>query len=235
MTTQIHNLPCKKCPSSDGCTQYLDNGMFKCFSCGKFWWDKTKTFSNVERPKKANEGFPRDFTFNIPEVHKKWYSKHDLTDDDCPFGWSDAYQRIIIPFFSEEEDFWIGRSVHPNQDKKYHCPAGQKYYPYMYNSRVEYDRLVLTEDVLSAIKVGKSEPLHAWALLGTFKPKVLEYIKQLSPNKIIIWLDGDKAGILGARKLFNDLSLKYDCRIIQTEKDPKCYSIAEVRELLNEK
>lgn len=110
--------------------------------------------------------------------------------------------------------------------------------------------LVITEDVLSAIRVGRIVPTYA--LLGTSvgDAKVgglLDIVrKQHAPLvgtgheengvRIGIWLDADKAGRIAARRLARRLTLQgYSVSNIKTEKDPKRYSNREIKEILSDR
>lgn len=259
-TSKHHKLPCKYCSSSDAVTQYLDNGMFKCHKCKKFWWLKDGKTPILSSKEYNDEKFPKDFTYNIPEEYKNWYHQYGLTDYDCcHFGWSNQYQRIIIPIDYWKLDHecpewdmmeigpgdkefeccicdlgnWIGRSVHPDQYKM-HNPRGQRWKPYRRGYAAP--TLVITEDVLSAIKVFSAFRNHhqTLALLGSYQPaKELKKIDNWHfIQKIFIWLDGDLAGIKGARRLYNELSMTHCCDIIETSKDPKEYSLDEIRDIL---
>lgn len=235
MTSRIHSLPCKRCPSSDGVTQYLDNGMFKCFACGRFWWDENDKDFKKQAMSQKPEKFPDDYTHEIPEEYKSWFTQYDIDPSFGSFGWSEKYQMIIINLGNNK---WIGRGVHKKQ-RKYHYPRGQGWSPYALDkwyTSCNNNKLILTEDVLSACKVYLSlNRLHSvYAILGTYQPKIIPIIEELNPKEIIIWLDGDAAGVFGAKKLFNALSFKYKCRIIETSKDPKCYSPEDIQRIINE-
>lgn len=237
MTSRIHSLPCKRCPSSDGVTQYLDNGMFKCFACGKFWWDENNKDFKKQATSQEPEKFPDDFTYDIPKEYSSWFTQYDI--DHVPFGWSEKYQMIIIllsKFLGEITwKGWMGRGVHKKQ-RKYHYPRGQGYMPFLLHNWYDENILILTEDVLSACKVYRTfkRSYSVYAILGTYQPKIIPIIEELNPSEIIIWLDGDTAGVFGAKKLFNALSFKYKCRIIETPKDPKCYSPEDIERIINE-
>lgn len=108
--------------------------------------------------------------------------------------------------------------------------------------------IVITEDILSAIRVGRI--LASAALLGTAvgdakvgalleTPVIAEAVakcrgKDVRP-RIGIWLDADKAGRIAARRLARRLELLgHSALRIKTDKDPKRYSNREIRSILND-
>lgn len=110
--------------------------------------------------------------------------------------------------------------------------------------------IVVTEDVLSAIRVGRIVP--ALALLGTsvgdakvagllaeakrYKPVNQRHGNEEDVLRIGVWLDSDKAGRIAARRLARRLTLQgYSVSNIKTEKDPKRYSNREIKEILNDR
>lgn len=111
--------------------------------------------------------------------------------------------------------------------------------------------LVVTEDVLSAIRVGRIVP--SVALLGTAvgTPKVGALVQAATVQdagavaieageetklRIGVWLDADKAGRTAARRLARRLELLGHTALrIKTEKDPKRYSNREIRSILNDR
>ena len=108
-----------------------------------------------------------------------------------------------------------------------------------------YD-IVLAEDVLSAIRIGRHAA--AGALLGTavdaervgklLPPRVehssVEWYRAESRKlRVGLWLDPDKAGRNAVRKLVASLTLQgHECMKIQTERDPKYYSDNQIRSIL---
>lgn len=90
----------------------------------------------------------------------------------------------------------------------------------------------ITEDILSAIRVGRLA--HACALLGTTcsAGQALALIKD-GYTSVYLWLDGDKAGRVGSLRIKRTLSLAgLDVQVIRTPKDPKLYSDRFIKETL---
>ena len=92
-------------------------------------------------------------------------------------------------------------------------------------------KVVLVEDVVSAIKIGRQ--FNCIALLTTSMPN--EFIQELarSGRAVIIWLDYDKRAKM-IRDVLKLQSFGIKARRVLTVKDPKAYSDEEIKELLNE-
>ncbi len=91
---------------------------------------------------------------------------------------------------------------------------------------------VIVEDILSAIRV--SHHTRGVSLLGTaITPEKL--VRVTSPGStVIVWMDGDAAGRTARRKLIHALTLMgQECKWVETPKDPKEYSNAEIKEILD--
>lgn len=105
---------------------------------------------------------------------------------------------------------------------------------------------VITEDALSAIRVGRHT--RTAALLGTAvdahrlsaivpalaSSTAVEWYR--SENRVLrigVWLDPDKAGRKASHRLLASLKLQgYEVADIRTEKDPKFYSDRDIRSIL---
>ena len=93
--------------------------------------------------------------------------------------------------------------------------------------------MVVTVDFLSAVRVGRIAR-KAVALLGTSAnaEQLAAILKGV--RRIAIWLDPDKAGRTAGHKLSRTLQLQgFSVQSIRTERDPKFYSNAEIRRILN--
>lgn len=93
----------------------------------------------------------------------------------------------------------------------------------------ELRQLVLCEDALSSIKVGRISPSHP--LLGTHIARDKLKTLTASYKSLVVWLDSDKwreaREIADAGKL-----LGLSTRAILTPDDPKCYTTEQIQEIL---
>lgn len=93
------------------------------------------------------------------------------------------------------------------------------------------DTVVLTEDILSAFKVGASGAGTGYAIMGTvLAPHTTDYLLRLG-LPVTTWFDPDTAGV--AARLSVTKTLRYiglEVRHVLTSQDPKRYCLREIRE-----
>lgn len=94
--------------------------------------------------------------------------------------------------------------------------------------------MVVVEDALSAVRVGRVAP--SVAVLGTsINERELEVLGEpcARPKRVVLWLDGDKAGNQAKLKFKRRLELMgADVKVVNTPMDPKRYSNRQIQELL---
>jgi len=177
---------------------------------------------------------PEDFTSVIPVQHRTWLYKAGITHAEylqAGIGWSDHLQRIIIPLYGDSGEllYFQCRAVHKGQLPKYKNPPVEKATLLYKVNHPDYSRVVVTEDILSALKVGRHT--HAVSILGTKTSD--EQAAYLSEFKLVsYWLDPDKAGLEGARKGCKQLSLVTNTEVLHSSKDPKNLSDRVIRKIL---
>jgi len=99
------------------------------------------------------------------------------------------------------------------------------------------DRITLTEDILSAYKVGKVA--EGWCMLGTSLPHELMAAILRSGKAVNVWLDNDlppvhqvNRGQMAAVKVLKQLrAAGVSVRNIVTDRDPKLIPLDEIRKL----
>jgi hypothetical protein len=133
--------------------------------------------------------------------------------------------RVILPCFNPEGEltYWQGRSV--SSKPKYLNAESERGSRWFVNTGINPNTLVIVEDILSAIKVGRQ--FDSIALLGSFIPtKLLDYFSKYAI--IVLWLDEDKkaTAIKFAHK-FRQLSGK-PVHVVSTRLDPKALSDEEI-------
>jgi hypothetical protein len=134
--------------------------------------------------------------------------------------------RVVIPVYEDGRlVFWQARALDGRQPK-YLAPAVDKssVLPRWGNA----DAVTLTEDLLSAFKVG--QVAEAWSLLGTYaSPRVTyELLRRQCP--VNVWLDPDAAGRRAAAKLMRQLlGFGLQTRNILSEADPKNLTYEQIR------
>ena len=246
-----HGLSCPFCGSSDAYAEYTDN--YYCFSCHKSK-PKVCPTSHKTKPKVCPTShkiaLPEDYTTDIPGFAKAYLYKHGFDDSLIHFyflGWSDncwiwskrkqqyfnAGPRLILPCYDDKAKllFFEAKSLDPNEKLKYVGEGGKgmmyRAEPFLKGS-VGITRIVIVEDMISAMRIGSM--YRAIALRGTcITDKKLLELKNDRWNKYILWLDSDKAGRKAATKIETKLRwFADDITKVFTDKDPKCYTDAEI-------
>ena len=187
---------------------------------------------------------PGDFTESIPEHGLIWFLKYGVSAEVARhygFGWSEKMARVVMPVYDETGNLCTtqSRAVYPDQVPKYMnkkngdmtCVAFYSDDELLLDAPVQ-EGLVITEDILSAVRVGRLMP--ALSTLGThLSDKLAVRALKSVYGPVYIWYDGDEAGVKGARKARRTLELQgKQAIVIKTEKDPKEYSNDEIRAIL---
>lgn len=241
--------PCNDCGSSDALAEYSNKTY--CFSCHKSTYTKQSRSMALQMEDVVQAHgpleLPKECTSKITPQGMKWLWSCGIKDEQiaiygikyCPYGgyisgggkrvhFSD---RIILPKYNDDKlIFYQARALTKGDDPKYHTVGPKQC---MFRSKqAETDYIVLVEDIMSAIRVG--EVATSISLLGTkINTRQLLTLAENHVN-IIVWLDGDKAGLEGSRKLKGLLSLVTNVAEIKTEKDPKCYTTEEIEVLISD-
>lgn len=85
---------------------------------------------------------------------------------------------------------------------------------------------------MSAHKVAQVTP--TLPIFGTnLYPKVIASLRALK-RPVALWLDGDQWGVLAPKINRLQTFLNVPVRFIRTDKDPKRYSLDEIKEILSE-
>lgn len=167
----------------------------------------------------------------VPTEALVWVLKAGITPeratDEYGFGWSENLQRVVVPILHNGEvtGQYTARSLTPGRPK-YVMPKGSvgaAWYAGLYRFR----KTVVVEDVLSAIRISEAG-YGSYAVLGTAVGR--GHGTDLANSKVYGWFDGDRAGRDGWVKLRKALGLYgVDPTRVQTEEDPKAYSLADIR------
>lgn len=164
-------------------------------------------------------------------------------------GYSPRANRVILPVYKDKELIaFIARAV-DGEKPKYIARHKDGFHNAVFRSDAttilpvssvaqaissenkEIDVLVIVEDYLSAVRVGRIT--RSVSLLGTAN-KADALLPELgSDTKAVVWLDPDKAGRNGRNKIARSLSLfGVEPLLLNTKRDPKFYSNREIRELI---
>lgn len=225
----IKHSPCPKCGSRDNLAEYSDGGGF-CFGCGYNPQPTTFNPSNTCLESiKPTPPKPILGSGSSSPIASSWASKYGITTDEFygnGWGYSRETNQAIFPIKDENQE------VVCYQARNFYKGAKSKYTNYGDKERGHAffgggkSVLVLTEDVLSAIKVFRF--VDSLALLGThLSDKKLSFIKPKKYTEVSVWLDPDKWK--EAIAITKTLQLVgYKSRAILSEKDPKEHTNEEI-------
>ena len=252
MSTNTYVVKKEQCPmckklgkdnSHDNLAVYSDGHKF-CFSCKYTEFpNKITAFKNKEVYDHIDFSAPHlpiDCDIVYPQRALEWIYQYDLTKEDLlkyNVMWSESLQRLIFPVFGDGFLIaWQGRSFYLDSElqKKYPKWYGKGNLKDTLNIMGTGSTLVLTEDVVSAIKVSKcgvrAMPLYGCNVGDRFK-LIKTQVKH--GESVLVWLDPDKRkeGLLEAHR---GRIYGLNCRAIISSNDPKEHSYDEIKEKLNE-
>lgn len=223
---------CPECgrPKKFYVTRKLDSLIFNCYVChfkGKVRMDKP-TLRQRSAYYKAKEDLdklylPSDYTTILTKEAKTFMMKYALDYgllEKYGVGFSEKLGRFIYPLYEGNVLKGIQtRLLVDDPDVPKYMTHGKKP-PYICPHDTSRD-LVITEDILSAIKL--NEYTNSLCLLGT--KLTFQHIKHILDGKfdrVFIWLDNDEAGIKGRKECKEKLSLYgIKAKILTAKGDPK--------------
>jgi hypothetical protein len=170
-----------------------------------------------------------------PGKAKLWFFKAGLSSHDI--GKLGAYyhppsNRVVLPVV---DGFWQARALEVGQLPKYMAPDVSKIG--ILPRYGQGDSITLTEDVLSAYKVGQVS--EGWCMMGTnLGPGMLAALLK-DGRPVNVWLDNDlpplhllNRGQIAAKKVLRTLrSVGIKANNIVSPKDPKLMTYQDIKEL----
>ena len=231
---------CPKCAlagrdrAGDNLGVYPD-GSRHCFSCGYHRSGRSLFTKRVESNGYENKGvLPFDFTREVPVRAWRWLLQFGLSYTYWKehVGWSEHYSRLVFTV-GQPTRFSIGRYIGDRDERKWYIWGDRGEHVELIRPAVPYggdSPVALVEDLISAHKVGQVTPC-----IPLFGTKVLDStIKALIDLKrpVALWLDQDQYTLLAPKINRVQTFLTHSVRYIHTEKDPKRYSIDEIKEIL---
>ena len=224
--------------SSDNLAVYSD-GHTWCFACGyNKIGDIVRSFLTQNAPPlevKHEVFLPADCDVNYPLRSVNWMKQYELDKNDMMkhnILWSEGKQRLVFPIFSEDKllAYW-GRYFGDNEEVKWKGHGAMSKLFHFVGS-TSYDKIVLCEDIVSAIKLSRF--CTALPLFGTHIS--IDRWKKLSTiihkkSQVIIWLDPDmyqtsiKHANVGRQYGMNT-------EIILSDLDPKEHTLVDIARYL---
>jgi hypothetical protein len=220
-----------------------------CFRCGPVGFKKHGPLSIAQllERRKANDelqtggvSLPADFTLEIPAQARLWLQKAGVTAETAAFygiGYSKRTHRVIIQIWEAGVMVAVlARAVDGSKPKYIAHMRGTNEYFTSATEPTEAATVVVTEDVLSAIRCGAV--YRSVAILGTGASSAAvaglsARLADASGATIAVWLDPDRAGRVASRRIVRALRLAgWDAYAVRSERDPKYYSNAEIKEIV---
>lgn len=217
-----------------------------CFRCGTsaFKPHGTRSIADIERHKKERAlleatslALPDDFTLHVPAHAAVWYYKYGISAAlarEYGIGYTPDLDRIVLQVREDSKLTALQlRAVQPGVKPKYINPGGASVASALFYAGDKQSSVVVVEDIISAIKVGRVH--FAASILGTNLTD--QRLAKLARDctRVILWLDNDKAGDFGYQKASRKLELiGLNYRRVRTEKDPKAYSLDDIRSILHD-
>jgi hypothetical protein len=216
--------------SRDNLGVYSDGGAH-CWSCGYHKFPKFQFQIKQKEIKDDSEKavLPSDFTREVPAECWRWLLQYGLPISywRSIIGYSPKYNRLVFTFGNPIR-FSIGRAFNKEDRKWCFWGDGHKYVETLGSDTSK--TVVLVEDLISAHKV--AQVTSCICLFGTniHDVAIKELIKLKKP--VVLWLDNDQYSLLSKKIGRLQTLLSWPVSYINTEKDPKEYSIEEVKEIL---
>ncbi|CAB4169892.1 putative DnaG-like primase [uncultured Caudovirales phage] len=155
-----------------------------------------------------------DFT----KLAKSWLYQHHMSDAlirKYHICYSPALGRVILPVFDKDSNliFWQGRAIDGAGPKYLNSPGVEKPIFTTHDTSIVTHTIVITEDILSAIRVAAANyNVCGMALLGTHdRDNLPSYFGRAT--SIMVWLDDDVAGRSASLPLVTKLKTICPCGI----------------------
>ncbi len=139
--------------------------------------------------------------------------------------------RVVLPVLGPSGAivYWQARSVDGRMPKYLGSTVGRHRAVPRYG---ESSHIVVTEDILSAFKVGAAGR-EGWCALGTRLSAAFMAALLKADKPACVWLDPDPAGQAGAAKIIKQLTAYgVPVRNIVSARDPKLHSKDEIRDII---
>ena len=155
---------------------------------------------------------PSDFTTNPDKCHVKanvWYNKYGITREEREhynLGWSDKWKRAILPIYQHGEliAFQARRLLDNDDGPKYLTRKLQghdrPFFTGGWGEHLAFDTMVMVEDILSAIKVGRQFTTTA-ILNAIISQDMVTGVLRYKPSRVVVWLDDDNPSVRQSQRL----------------------------------
>ena len=207
----------------------------------KEWLKFNKAREVQENTTVSKVSLPHGWTNEIPAVGLAWLYKYGLSAEDIltyGIGYSTSLNRVVLPVYDSDGKlvYYQARNlgeITVKSPKYMNVKArGRKdIYFKVSDPAMTRSRVVVVEDILSTIRVGKQ--FDARGLLNAYIPDDLIFSLAKVYPLIVLWLDPDKWDrMLNRTKGFRSLGL--NVKMVRVTHDPKYYTDDEIGRILME-
>ena len=243
----VSRKPCPRCRASgkdrsgDNLVVY-SNGHSHCFACNfHIKPDIWEQMAAIAAPSKVSEHSPTELVLprdNTPiggsifsKEPQRWLRNYGITDSEMlknKMGWCHTTQLLTFPVYDDNGKLlmWQGRNFGNVSTPKY-LTEGPKS-DIMHLVGKDSNVLIVTEDLVSAIKVGRcyqATPLWGSSMAHSLILRAADEFSTLG-----IWLDKDKTK--EAVKIALRASQYIPSFVVSSELDPKAYGDSTIREFI---
>lgn len=175
-----------------------------------------------------------------PEAARVWLYKASLGRPEIAELGAYYHQpsgRVVLPVYRNGQVvYWSARSVDGRAPKYLNSPTDRNGLVAKYGKG---DVIVLTEDILSAYRVG--QVTEAWSLIGVHMNDAIAVQLLRRQRPVVVWLDpdwqyaeGKRPGVIAARKIERALAaMGVPVSRVVSRADPKFLSQREIRKCLS--
>lgn len=204
--------------------------------------ETTESMQEKMKITQTNVQLPTDFKSgvdNIPPLGLVWLYRAGLTKEEVNkhgFGWSACNKRIIIPVYNgyNKLALYQGRSLDMESNPPKYLTLKNKSLPALFKlTNFDKGDIVVTEDVLSAIRCGRVK--NSVSTMGVGMSDCVKAMMPTLGSRVLLFYDDDNSTVRSSTlQLKKDLDniMKHETVIIKTNVDPKEYSDKDLRTLL---
>ena len=207
----------------------------------KEWLKFNKAREVKENTTVSKVTLPHGWTRHIPALGLAWLYKYGIRDEDIEYygiGYSTTLNRVVLPVYDDDGVllYYQARNLGEITEKspKYmnvKARGRQDIYFKVAPPERKTDKVVVVEDILSGIRVGKIK--DTYGLLNAYIPDDLVFMLAKVYPLTILWLDPDKWDrMLKRTRRFRSLGL--NVKMVRVNQDPKFYTDNEIGQTLME-
>lgn len=223
--TWLRNEGCERCGSRDNKAVY-DDGSTWCWGCKHYGPPKHIVISEEKEEENEILAYPNQLSKPLAKRNETWLRAYGLNDSDLSHFFVDELTRrhVFLHYEAGKLTYYEARSV---TDEKPKCLSKGVKPIHIFTNESYPNTLVLTEDVVSALRVSRCAP--AGSLFGSaLSEHQLSYLNGY--DNLVIWLDYDKTDV--ALEWVDSLTLLgYNVAlVIEDRGDPKDLTDKDIRD-----